>query len=342
LGFKKTRFWGFKKTRQNGFAEKANMGFGAAQVNVFLWWADALKNRVPCGKTALFVNLDETAVGYAFPRLRGNVVGKALLRGECLPRDGLRRSDIRGTITHAAMITHRTDIQPCLPQVFIGDSRRFTKTFLAAASDVKPANVHFLKEKTAWNNAAVMVRILHLLSEALQKWPSVQPILVLDTAKCHLCTKVLRCAADLGIWVMVVPAKLTWALQPLDTHAFSMYKHYLRTRFRECRSQHGCFTSQHWLGMLCDVVVQVLNGRKWQRAFESTGLLGNRSALGPDLQRLGFAGFASADPLLPSGEALAKVFPRRFKVPYWELTRGPAGRRRRLVLVYGSKKAKWH
>jgi len=33
-----------------------------------------VKQAAPEGKTILWVNCDETSIGYAFPRLRGNVV----------------------------------------------------------------------------------------------------------------------------------------------------------------------------------------------------------------------------------------------------------------------------
>ena len=43
----------------------------------------------------------------------------------------------------------------------------------------------------------------------------------------HLAAKVFRAATRCGIWVLVVPAKLTWLIQPADTHAFYKYKMYL-------------------------------------------------------------------------------------------------------------------
>jgi len=44
------------------------------QVGIFFQWVDYVKQAAPEGKTILWVNCDETSIGYAFPRLRGNVV----------------------------------------------------------------------------------------------------------------------------------------------------------------------------------------------------------------------------------------------------------------------------
>ena len=36
--------------------------------------------------------------------------------------------------------------------------------------------------------------------------------------------KVLRVASSMDLWICVIPGKLTWALQPCDTHLFAQYK----------------------------------------------------------------------------------------------------------------------
>jgi hypothetical protein len=38
---------------------------------------------------------------------------------------------------------------------------------------------------------------------------------------------VARRAAELGIWLVFVPAKLTFLLQPIDEHIFALYKRFL-------------------------------------------------------------------------------------------------------------------
>ena len=46
----------------------------------------------------------------------------------------------------------------------------------------------------------------------------------------------LRAAGQAGLWVVIVPAKLTWLLQPADTHCFAKYKAFLRKKYLEMSS----------------------------------------------------------------------------------------------------------
>lgn len=49
-----------------------------------------------------------------------------------------------------------------------------------------------------------------------------QPILSFDAAPLHLQPDVLELLGELDIWWQMVPKKLTWLLQPLDTHSWSL------------------------------------------------------------------------------------------------------------------------
>lgn len=181
-----------------------------------------MKGRVPDGKTALVLNLDETSVPYAFSNRRGNVVAGAAAHGK------VKRGDTRGAVTHVAIITHDSAVQARLPQYIIGNHHKFTLPFMTAANLIKPNNVVLLRQKSAWNSLEVMRRVLANLSETLLQFPQYQPILVMDTASCHTNARLVRAAGALGIWIAFIPAKLTFLLQPLDTHVFAGYKDCLK------------------------------------------------------------------------------------------------------------------
>ena len=55
-----------------------------------------------------------------------------------------------------------------------------------------------------------------------------QPILSFDCAPIHLAPEVIALLGELDIWWYLIPKKLTWLLQPCDTHAFAKYKRYIR------------------------------------------------------------------------------------------------------------------
>ena len=66
------------------------------------------------------------------------------------------------------------------------------------------------------------------------------PILLMDALKAHFATDVLRWAAKRHIWVCIVPASMTFLLQPLDTDVFSRYKAFLRRQCAEFLSDQPC------------------------------------------------------------------------------------------------------
>ena len=198
------------------------------------------------GKEPLFVNLDETSVPRASPDAVGLIASKRWWPGDARPCQKITRKDRRTMVTHVGMCTHRTDVQPLLPQIFIGNFYVFTVALMAAMAAVLPSNVKFWRERSSWNNSALMLHILRELSAALAGRPEFQIILVLDCATIHLTLAVIRKAAELGIWLLVVPPNATYALQPLDTHVFSPYKAFLRRAYREAKDERGVVTLLAW------------------------------------------------------------------------------------------------
>lgn len=55
-----------------------------------------------------------------------------------------------------------------------------------------------------------------------------QILLVFDACKAHLGSFVFATCASLGVWPVVVPPRLTWLLQLLDTHVYLSYKGAIR------------------------------------------------------------------------------------------------------------------
>jgi hypothetical protein len=70
-----------------------------------------------------------------------------------------------------------------------------------------------MRENSSWVTSAVMMRCLELLSRALQSMSAqLQILLLLDTAGAHLGLEVARWAAKLHIWLVIIPAGLTWLI----------------------------------------------------------------------------------------------------------------------------------
>jgi len=104
-----------------------------------------------------------------------------------------------------------------------------------------------------------------------------QPLLIFYAVPLHLADEVMGEVATAGIWYLVIPARLTWLLQPLDTHAFAKYKRYLNTRFQgnDERDQDQN-TILRMLRLVIDTIRAVLQGYRWGPAFASSWLTGDQ------------------------------------------------------------------
>ena len=115
----------------------------ARQVSAYFHWLRYLHHRMPAGKELVFVNLAETSIGYSFARMRGNVVRKKYWpKGVKMPAESINKSELRGSISQMAFLNHRSDFQPRLPQILVGNKRRFTLPLLRSVSGSTPGNVH--------------------------------------------------------------------------------------------------------------------------------------------------------------------------------------------------------
>jgi hypothetical protein len=303
-----------------------------SQVHIFWRWIDWLKQAAQ--RPALFINLDETSVPFCFGKARGLVVKQHLWPSGKPPQQPLSRSAQRTNITHIALSTHRTDIQAKLPQIFVGNHHIFTKSLMEYASNVSSNTAMFWRMKSGWNTTDLMIYVLTALSVALQEFPEVQPILIMDCAKIHLAQAVLQHAAFLSIWLCLVPAKLTPMLQPLDVLTFAAYKAYLRKAFRRARATNRTYDSKQWLHLLCDVSRKFMSGRKWETSFVRTGILGSREFVSKELKPFVDSYTPPTVWTSPPYADVVQVLPSRYKISYWDLTRKPRGlTRRRLVVV---------
>ena len=185
------------------------------------------------------------------------------------------RNLLRATMTHVALICDDSTLQPLLPQVLVAKRHLLTKADEARIRATLPANVFLKVNPKGWNNSALTCEILKLMMSSLgDRAFSLQKVIVFDAAKLHLHWVVFRAAARLGVWLLVCPVKLTWLLQPLDTHVFSRYKLQLQSSFKSALlhapadESHGVTIVKH----ICKVIRHVLQKHVWKTAFDSDGL----------------------------------------------------------------------
>ena len=224
----------------------------------------------------------------------------------------------RACITHIAFICDRPDLQPLLPQVLVGNCHTFQAGQWATLLGTCPANVYLVRQKSSWNNAELFVRVIGVLAGILQPhMGELQPVLLMDACRVHLHNAVLRACDRHSLWALAIPAKLTWLLQPCDTHAFLAYKRFLKESYQRHRAATatGQLSVAEFLPVVYETIRQKLQGLRWAKAFEEDGFGGGQAALSAYVKRqLALEGPASVGNGRPTIEQLALCFPRRSNV----------------------------
>ena len=237
----------------------------------------------------------------------------------------IRKKELRGSVTHVAIIADRPEVQNLLPQVFIGNHHRFTLGLVAAC-------VHLFRKKSSWNNKENMRSILELVAEAFGHFAHLQPILLLDTVRCHIAPSILQKAGALNLWMASVPAGLTYLLQPLDVSGFAGYKRFLREQYRCARLETGSVSPEQWMRLLFQVCVEFLNRTSWASAFRMVGVGAHEAQLSAELQSIFPHGRPSRGASLTAGE-LARILPHNSGLRPIEFARAALCRRRLLNLL---------
>ena len=305
---------------------------------VWQWW-NCYEAHVPIGKKPLRLNMDETAVRYHMPPGRGLISSAAA--SSLSPRvvQHASRMQQRACLTHVAFVCDQPAIQPLLPQIVLGNEHVLRAQEAAEVQAHLSRNVFVMRRKSAWVDVEIMKSIVRALRCVLAPLSDAwQPILLLDAYGPHMSPAVLRTAATCGIWIVLIPARLTWLLQPCDTHVFLRYKHFLRRRYQELMSDHpeGHLAPAAILLAINEACLRVLQGRSWEHAFLFNGFeRGQEHVRASILRELQLDTPPRVPDDLPSLSQLRAVFPSQKSIPLTELfacfTPAPRGRARRVA-----------
>lgn len=277
-------------------------------------WVNYLQTQVGSGKEPILVNLDETSVPFYHGDVKGNVV---------LPRTAGRsrppvvqhvsRRELRACVTHVSLISNKIAFQQLLPQYILGNKSVLLVRDVRAVEPRLPPNLQVIRAKSGWTNTEFMVRVMRDLKASCERAEEpCQVILLMDCARQHLHPKVAQAAARNGIWLAFIPARLTWLMQPCDTHLFMAFKRFLRREYASERAQSptGAVSSQAWLLMIARCVAEVVEQRDWAAAFAADGLTHQQLACSQFLLRhLTPTTMLPADSERPTQEMLNHVLP---------------------------------
>lgn len=254
-----------------------------------------------------------------FGKSRGLMISKQTLPpGKSRKKEQVSSGEAKCCVSFLAFLTHDSTIQPKLPQVVLSNQKAITVGMLHTLQAQKTDSIRIWREKSGWTNHQVFRRLMTLLMQCLSGYSAThQVILVVDAARSHFHSTIFAHANRLGLRLVYVPAKLTWLLQPADTHLFSRLKAKLRRKWLELRvdSDDGKVSPTQWLLAVFEVAQTILCGIKWLPAFRAVGLLDENTLSARVLQQLGWEGPEPIPSSPLSEEQLKMIFPRRSRVP---------------------------
>lgn len=290
-------------------------GQNLSKVTNYLQWAKCCRGNLG-GKRPLFTNMDETSISFHYGQQKGLVVWKhSLPPNRKHKTETVKTEDAKAHVSFLAFFTHGPAVQPKLPQIFIGNKHKFTAKLLKEPTYSR--RFFPWREESSWNNAVLMKKAMSQLMKKLKEHVGTyQVILVLDSARCHLHPSIRQLATRLGIRLLHVPARLTWLLQPADTHGFGRMKQRLRKKWLDLcvKSSSGEVSHSDWMSALFKVVRKLLCEVQWQHAFGSDGLLDENKVNPRILTELGWSGPKSVSSDILTQDQLSVVLPRRTKV----------------------------
>ena len=186
------------------------------------------------------------------------------------PARFINRSLKRGTATHVAAISHLPQIQALLPQFVLLNKRTFKGNDIPSSL---PEGLIFIRDVSGWNTAEKMVLILEHIAKALISCTTkYQVVVLLDVASCHIDTQVISAANRLNLWLMYVPARLTFMLQPLDVACLQAYKSALNQLFVERQDNDGTLRTKEWFNVLVSKIKEFLWKNRTLRLYDLTHL----------------------------------------------------------------------
>ena len=284
-------------------------------------WFNYCSKCVPAHLRLLRLNCDETPICF----FQGDGKGNVFLPPKHRARQNVKAGDCRKYCTHVAFICDDMSIQKVLPQVLIVNEHSMTNGELLALRRMCPPHVRILRRRSAWVDAHVLTLILIWLADALVPYlGAVQPVLLLDAYRVHYAPMVIETCTRRRLWLIITPARLTWLLQPLDTHAFLPYKVLLHRAYQRARI--NCVDGTVGLvGLVTSVlsaITEALERRSWAVAFDHNGFSNNQARVSDRVASwLQMTRPVRIPDDRPSLDQLRSAFPRRVRVAVLNILR---------------------
>ena len=221
------------------------------------------------------------------------------------------------------MICDDEDLQPHIPQILFINKRQISQAEFDSLVGSWLPNVTAYRVDNPWMSCEKMKMVLKSLCDAVAMHSADRRIVLSsDCHRSHISLSTWQSASALNIFYYIIPAKMTWALQPCDTHLFAQFKHSLAINCQreDVRRRDNPWSITNLLQALNRTVDEIVNKRSWSKAFDDLGFRGHQRALTKrTLVKLDFAQAPIVSADIPELRDLLACFPQRTNVPIGHL-----------------------
>ena len=256
-------------------------GVGGADITqratVFMRWVHWVIDQLsPAGEPEpVIVNMDETMLSNIKPMKLGVVPDGSNFRRLSLGRLGKEVQLPRTSLIASAC--NIPDLQRHLPQMRLprpaGGKVAGARAQRAYKEAGQPqSTVH---GSSGWNTSEIMcVWLMQLVRRLRKVAPQRRVLLVMDECSCHTSDCVLKKCIALRVAVIIIPSRMTWLLQPLDTHAFVRLKADIRKRYFDAAaaSNLSAIAPCRRVKLQGDSIHRVLVEGDWSSVFARSGI----------------------------------------------------------------------
>ena len=219
------------------------------------------------------MNIDETALQKGIPPKKGYLLFKVSLKKSQV-KAMVRHADTRSHVTYLACTTNVSDLQEHLPQFILPNHKRVRPGEKAALEGLV-APMQWIRNGNGWlTSEDLMTCITQIRRVVRNRCPNRELVLFMDCAPTHYSQRVTAHCSRLNVLVVFFPAKLTWLLQPLDTHIFALLKHSLALEHMRLRQANpsGSMLLGDWVKAADSVIRSIIVQRNWTAIFARNGL----------------------------------------------------------------------
>jgi hypothetical protein len=229
--------------------------------------------------------MDETSMKMWLPARCGYLQPPAGVRGRH-SMEQEQRADLHKQRAAFSLIFFDADnmqLQKALPQVLVANSNQLSaRDHQMLACHQRTDNMFCLRSRSAWTDAPLLADILRLCAKCLESLlPRCRVLLSMDASPVHVTTQVIKAAAQGGLCLHFIPAKMTPWLQPLDTYVFTSLQVQVRRKYEAAlvASETGEVNALRMREIIAQSVQQLLQQKSWACAFRGCDFGGGTGAM---------------------------------------------------------------